>query len=273
MPVRTCNSVPEIIPKPRGFLIDLDGVLYTGNQAVDGAAETIQFLTDTGCPFRCISNTTRKCRRTIARHLASLGIPVPESHIFTPAMAAVTFMKQAGRTAFFLLTTGDVEKDFEDPGLQKTTVRPDLVIIGDAGERVTYDTMNAAFRHLMAGADLIALECDRYWMAPDGLSLGAGPFVKGLEYATGKTALVMGKPSPDFFGLALRDMRLQPDEVIMIGDDIFTDIGGAWCAGIRGILVRTGKFRADSLASAEVQPVSILDTIAGLPDLIRDRSG
>ncbi len=267
------ESPAEILPEIRGFLIDLDGVLYTGNHAIEGAPETIQFLIDNGYPFRCVSNTTRKCRNTIARHLASLGIPVPDNHTFTPAMAAVTFMKQSGRTAFFLLTTGDVEKDFEDTGHRHTTARPDLVIIGDAGDRITYDSMNDAFRHLMAGADLIALECDRYWMAPDGLSLGAGPFVRGLEYASGKTALVMGKPSPDFFGLALRDMGLHPDEVIMIGDDILTDIGGAGGAGIRGILVRTGKFRADSLAAAEIGPLCILDTIAGLPELIRARHG
>ncbi len=260
------------MPDVRGFLIDLDGVLYSGNHAIEGAQETIQFLIDTGYPFRCVSNTTRKCRKTIAQHLASLGIPVPEAHIFTPARAAVASMKQAGQTAFFLLTTGDVEKDFEELTPQDTPVRPELVIIGDAGDRLTYETMNTAFRHLMAGADLIALECDRYWMAADGLSLGAGPFVKGLEYATGKTALIVGKPSPDFFRLALNDMHLRPEEVIMVGDDILTDIGGAWCVGIRGILVRTGKFRADSLSSAKIRPVFVLDTISGLPDLIRDQA-
>jgi HAD superfamily hydrolase (TIGR01458 family) len=260
---------PGTLPDARGFLIDLDGVLYVGDHAVDGAPGTIAFLADNGYPFRCVSNTTRKSRRTIARHLASLGIPVPEKHIFTPAMAAVAFMKETGRRSFFLLVTGDVEKDFNDPDLQVDKRQPELVVIGDAGDRITYTSMNTAFRLLMGGADLIALEYDRYWMAPDGLSLGAGPFVRALEFAAGKTARIMGKPSPDFFHLALRDMDLRPEQVVMIGDDILTDVGGAVNAGMNGILVRTGKYRPEVLASAAAKPAIILDSIAQLPDLIR----
>ena len=125
------------------------------------------------------------------------------------------------------------------------------MIIGDAGDKITYDSMNTAFRFLMDGAELLALENDRYWMAADGLSLSAGPIVKALEYATGKTATVMGKPSRTFFNLALQDMHLRPEQVAMIGDDIITDIGGAYHAGMKGILVRTGKFRSDSVETAD----------------------
>jgi HAD superfamily hydrolase (TIGR01458 family) len=266
------RSGSGIRPDIRGFLIDLDGVLYVGSNAVDGAPEALAFLTKNGYPFRCVSNTTRKSRKTLARHLHLLGIPVPETHIFTPAMAVVTYMKQTGRKSFFLLATGDVEQDFAGPDLRPEGRHPDLVIIGDAGDRITYAGMNTAFRLLIGGADLVALECDRYWMAPDGLSLGAGPFVRALEFASGKTGRIVGKPSPDFFHLALRDMDLCPDQVIMIGDDIATDIGGARGAGMDGILVRTGKYRPETLASAAAGPAFILDSIAQLPDLIRARS-
>lgn len=105
------------------------------------------------------------------------------------------------------------------------------MIVGDAGDMITYDSLNTAFRYLMEGAELIALEKDRYWMAHDGLSLSAGPFVHALELASGKTAIIMGKPSTAFFDLALNDMGLLPGQVAMIGDDITTDIGGLTMPG------------------------------------------
>ena len=98
----------------QGFLIDLDGVLYVGNQAVDGAQDAIEFLRDNGYPFRCVSNTTRKCRHSVASHLSSMGFDIPENHIFTPPLAAIAYMKKTGKTGYFLLTTGDVDRDFEE---------------------------------------------------------------------------------------------------------------------------------------------------------------
>lgn len=255
----------------RGLLIDLDGVLYVGNRVVDGASEAVGFLIDHGFPFRCVSNTTRKSRHTIAGHLSSLGFRIPENHIFTPPLAAVAHMKKTGRTHYYLLSTGDVNRDFAETDPTDPDARPDWVIIGDAGNEVTYDTMNTAFRHLMDGAELIALENDRYWMAADGLSLSAGPIVKALEYATGKTAIVMGKPSPAFFCLALQDMHLRPEQAAMIGDDIITDIGGAHRAGMKGILVRTGKFRQDSLDTSAIKPACIIDSVSRIKDILENR--
>jgi HAD superfamily hydrolase (TIGR01458 family) len=255
----------------QGFLIDLDGVLYIGNRAVDGAQDAIGYLLENGYPFRCISNTTRKCRHSVASHLSSLGFEIPENHIFTPSLAATAYMKKSRRTGYHLLTTGDVDRDFEEMRNMGPPTKPDWVIIGDAGDKITYDSMNTAFRVLMEGAELLALENDRYWMAADGLSLSAGPIVKALEYATGKTATVMGKPSPEFFNLALLDMHLRPEQVIMIGDDIITDIGGAYHAGIKGILVRTGKFRSDSVDTAVIKPACIIDSVSCIQDVIQGR--
>jgi len=253
----------------RGFLIDLDGVLYVGNRAVDGAQDAIGFLMENGYPFRCLSNTTRKCRHSVASHLSKLGFDIPENHIFTPTLAAIAYMKKTGRTSYYLLVTGDADRDFEEVMNKGTDMKPDWVVIGDAGNKITYDTMNTAFRFLMGGAELLALENDRYWMAADGLSLSAGPFVKALEYATGKTATVMGKPSLEFFNLALQDMHLRPEHVAMIGDDIITDIGGAYNAGMKGILVRTGKFRSDAVQMAVIKPACIIDSISDIQEVIK----
>ena len=120
----------------------------------------------------------------------------------------------------------------------------------------------------MNGAELIALEKDRYWMSPDGLSLSAGPFVSALEFATAKSATVIGKPSKAFFNSALKDMSLQPDQVAMIGDDIITDIGGANEAGMKSILVRTGKYRQDTLTNSGITPTYIIESFAHLAEIL-----
>jgi HAD superfamily hydrolase (TIGR01458 family) len=256
----------------RGFLIDLDGVLYVGNRAIDGAQAAIDFLEDNGYTYRCVSNTTRKSRQTIVNHLSSLGFDIPGSFIFTPTLAAIAHMEKNRKTAYYLLATGDVDHDFDEVRKNNgSDTNPDWVIIGDAGDKITYDSMNTAFRYLMEGADLIALEKDRYWMAADGLSLSAGPFVQALEYATGKTALVMGKPAKTFFNHALEDMHLRADQVAMIGDDIITDIGGAHHAGMRGILVRTGKFRSDAVKAAGITPDRIIESFSHIRDILPER--
>ncbi|NMB79173.1 MAG: TIGR01458 family HAD-type hydrolase [Methanomicrobiales archaeon] len=250
----------------RGFLIDLDGVMYTGDLPIPGAAAAIEFLDKNGYSYRFVSNTTRKCRRTITRNLAHLGLAIPETQIFTPPVAAVAYMKATGKTASRFLVTGDARGEFPDtPPMQ---AHADLVIVGDAGNEITYNTLNTAFRDLMNGAELIALEKDRYWMAPEGLSLSAGPFIAALEYATGKTAVIMGKPSKAFFELALQDMGLRPDQVIMIGDDIRTDIGGAQNAGMRGVLVRTGKFCRNDISESQIRPDLIISSIADITTIV-----
>jgi len=247
--------------KISGFLIDLDGVLYTGDTPVPGAFETIGFLADHGYPFRCLSNSTRKCRKTIAARLEKMGFAIPESSIFTPPLAAVRYMKNAGKDRAFLLVTGDVDRDFSGACTDDGSVHTDYVVVGDAGDNVTYAHLNRAFRCLMEGAELVALERDRYWMDKDGLSLSAGPVVAALEMAAGTTATIVGKPSKEFFGLALADLGLAKEDVLMIGDDIATDIGGAQGAGIRGALVRTGKFRAGVLEQSAIRPDHVINSV------------
>jgi HAD-superfamily subfamily IIA hydrolase, TIGR01458 len=252
----------------RGILIDLDGVLYTGDTAVPGAVTTLQALTDNGYPFRCLSNSTRKCRQTIAARLETMGFSIPESSIFTPPLAAVRYMKDSKKDRAFLLVTGDVGRDFAGACTDDGSVQTDYVVVGDAGDKVTYANLNHAFRCLMEGAGLIALERDRYWMDKDGLSLSAGPVVAALEIAAGTKATVVGKPSQEFFALALKDLGLPKEEVMMIGDDIATDIGGAQGAGIRGALVRTGKFRAEVLKESPVRPDRVIDSINDILTLL-----
>jgi HAD superfamily hydrolase (TIGR01458 family) len=261
-----------VTAKPEAFLIDLDGVISVGGILLPGARETITWLREHGYPFRFVSNTTRRPRSRIAAELSAMGITIPQAAIFTPAMAAVSFMMQENRTRAFLLTTSELETEFTSGGITPVQQDADFIVVGDAGNRFTYSRMNTAFRHLLSGADLLALEKDRYWMGADGLMLSAGPFVAGLEYGSGRMATVMGKPSPGFFSMALASLRAEPESTAMIGDDVMTDVGGAIASGLSGILVKTGKYRDEALAAAAVKPTAILSSIADLPEYLEGLS-
>jgi len=140
------------------------------------------------------------------------------------------------------------------------------LVLGDLGKGWDFPTLNRAFRLLMADPSppLIALGMTRYWRAPDGLRLDVAPFVKALEHAAGVEAVVLGKPAPGFFGEALALVGAGAGNVLMIGDDIVTDVGGAQQAGMAGMLVRTGKYRPADLAG-DIRPDAVLDSIADLP--------
>lgn len=252
----------------RGLLLDIDGVLQVGGKPVPGSSRTLDTLHARKIPFRCLSNTTRKCRAAIAATLRDMGLFVPESHIVTPAVAAASLLAERGQKRCLLLTTGDAARDFKAEGIIDTHDNPDAVVIGDAGDAFTYASMNRAFRAVLDGAAFIALEKDRYWMDSDGLSLSAGPFVRGIEYAAGREAELVGKPSPAFFARALETLGTAPEETLMVGDDVVTDIGGAQRAGMRGFLVRTGKFREDQAIAAVPAPDRIIESIAALPDFL-----
>ncbi|NYT04856.1 MAG: TIGR01458 family HAD-type hydrolase [Methanomicrobiales archaeon] len=245
-------------------LFDIDGVLLTGGRAVPGAAETLGILDDRGIPYRCISNTTRKSRDSIAAMLHAAGLFVPANAIITPAVAAASLLAQRGLLRCYLLTTADLHSDFAGAGIVYAEASADAVVIGDAGDNFTYASLNLAFRAVLNGAPCIALEKDRYWMDADGMSLSAGPFVKAIEYATGREAELVGKPSAAFFARALADLGAAASETVMIGDDIRSDIGGARQSGMQAFLVQTGKYRSADVQQAAIQPDRIIPSVAGL---------
>ncbi len=250
----------------KAFLIDLDGVLYTGKQPIPGVAECLKRLDELGYPYRFVSNSTRRCRASVAERLSGLGYSIPARKIFTPALSAIEHMMSSGKERCFLLTAGDAHIDFDQAGIEICDKDADWVVLGDAGDSYTFDRLNCALRLILDGADIMALERDRYWMQPQGLVLSTGPFVAALEYATAKKAALMGKPSPGFFQMALSDLGIKADEACMIGDDIITDVQGGQNMGMLGILVKTGKYRKDLADESGVQPDRVLESLADLTE-------
>ncbi len=256
--------------RPAAFLFDLDGTLYTDDGAVPGAVDALRALRRRGIPFRYVTNTTRRSRRRLAERLAGYGFEARPDEIITAPQACVALLRERGARRVAAFVADETLEDFAEFDL--ASQRPEVVVVGDLGDAWDFARLNHAFLHLLGGAELIALQRDRYWLRGDGLALDAGPFVAALEYATGKTATVCGKPSESFYRTALaslgRDERSSARDVVMVGDDLWGDIQGAQRAGLSAWMVRTGKFREDVLTESGILPDRIVDSVAALPSLV-----
>lgn len=252
----------------RGILLDLDGVLYNGEVPIEGAAETIDWVQAKGIPHLFVTNTTSRGRASLVEKLRSFGIRTDVRRIMTPCIAAANWLKvqREAVTALFV----DPRARGEFPGIRclpdDSEAGAGYVVIGDLGDRWNFQTLNRAFRILHADPDsvLIALGMTRFWRAHDGLRLDVAPFIAALEHATGKSALVFGKPAAPFFCAAAEALQLPVHEILMVGDSIETDVEGAQRSGMKGVLVRTGKFRQSDLEGS-VKPDAILESIRDLP--------
>jgi len=222
----------------RTLLLDLGGVFYQGDDLIPGALDALARLRASGLALRFVTNTTRQSRAALLRELAGRGIVIAENELFTPAAAARDLLLARGLRPLLLIHP-ELAPDFA--GLD--SAQPNAVVVGDAGDHFRYATLNHAFRLVHGGAPLLALGRNRYFQEADGLSLDAGPFVAALEYAAGVAAELLGKPAPALFAAALRAAACPPGAAAMIGDDVEADVNGALAAGLRGILVRTGKYR------------------------------
>ncbi|MCH8473787.1 MAG: TIGR01458 family HAD-type hydrolase [Opitutales bacterium] len=254
------------MPRPKGLLLDLDGVFYIGNRLLPGARETLEWIRGQNVPCRFLTNTSTKNSQELVAKLGNLGLKVETEEILSAVSATKAYLENQGRPRprVELLTRESAREEFaEFPPTEKGEA--DFVVIGDIGAAWSYELMNRVFRLLMNGAQLIAMHRNRFWEDEDGLRMDIGAFVAGLEYVTGQEAVIIGKPSRDFFQLALPQLDCEAADAVMVGDDIQSDIGGAKAQGLQACLVRTGKFRQDLLEDSEVQPDALLDSIADLP--------
>jgi len=248
----------------KAILLDLDGVLYVGDKVIADATYAVQKLRDRGFCLAGVTNTTTQSRHKIVEKLTSLGFDFQPGDIDTPAALAVA---RIGRQRARLVVRDGLREDFS--GISEDTKHPEIVVMGDiGGEGYPPELLREIFEHVMNGAKLLALHKNRFWQKPDGLHLDLGVFVAAIEYATAQQAEVLGKPSKDFFHGICRRIGVSPDEALMVGDDIESDIGGAIKAGLKTALVQTGKYRARFVKQSGVKANLVLPSIVDLPDAI-----
>lgn len=253
---------------PQAVLLDLDGVLYVGDEPIAGAREAVARVRERVGAVRFVTNTTTRPRAVIHARLGELGFRAAEDELLTPAALAVRHCRARGHRRVGLIMNEAVAADFAALERVEGETGADAVIVGDLGEEFAFAPLNRAFRLIMDGAELVALQKNRFWLTPSGLSLDAGAFVAALEYAGGCEAVVVGKPAPAFFATALEDLGVPAGRALMVGDDVESDVGGAQRAGLRGVLVRTGKYREDTVRASGIAPDHTIGSIAELPALL-----
>jgi HAD superfamily hydrolase (TIGR01458 family) len=248
-----------------GVLLDIDGVLYVGDEPIDGAHRALAELRELSDGVRLMTNTTSRSRRAVHEHLLGMGFEASLAEVLTPAAMAVRHCRERAYRRVTVLVSDGLREDLAELESAEPGEPTDAIVLGDLGEGFTPQMLNTAFRSLMDGAELVALQHNRYWRRADGLALDVGAYAAALEYASGREAVTVGKPAQSFFAAAMSDMGLQRG--VMIGDDVESDVGGAMKAGLPGVLVRTGKYRRDAL-KARVTPTAIVDSVADVPALL-----
>ena len=248
----------------RGFLIDMDGVIYCGGQLIPGAAEFIGQLQASDTPFSFLTNNSQRTRRDVATRLARMGIDVDEQHVFTCAMATARFLAQQlpGGTAY-VIGEGGLLQALHANGYAIVDHAPDYVVVGE-GRAFTFEMLEAATRMIQAGAKLIATNMDPNCPTQHGIRPGCGAIVAMLETATGLSAFSVGKPSPVMMRMARKELDLATGETTIVGDTMETDILGGVQMGYRTVLVLSGGTRREDLARYAYRPDVVVDSIVDL---------
>jgi HAD superfamily hydrolase (TIGR01458 family) len=255
------------------ILLDVDGVLHVSGEAIPGAQDAVARLRAAGHTLRFVTNTSTRPRAQLTEELRELGFELSEDELQTTARTAAREL--AGKRVFALVMA-NVVPDLE--GLELVGEGAEAVLIGGCDETLepnqvfSYMNLARAFAEIQLGADFYCLHKNRWWQTSRGPLLDAGAFVAGLEYATGVEATVLGKPSPQYFAAALDALGAEPELTWLVGDDAEADVRAAQLFGMRTALVRTGKFRPDTLERLDVTPDVVLSSIADLPDWL-ERAG
>ena len=301
---------PDPIPTPpaelrerlagtRGLLLDLDGVLMLRGAAIPGAVDAMERLHRSGIPYRILTNASLVSRRTLSLQAEILGFRIAPDRIVSAlsATAAHTRRAFAGRP-IYVLAAPDARLEFAGQLLvshaeaDRPGMAVDAVVVGDSPEELTYANVNRAFRFLREGAAFIAVHRNPWWTTADGPTIDAGLYVVGLEHASGTTATVLGKPSPAFFAEAASQVAAEiaaaaPEtdaadtvgrDLVMVGDDLVTDIAGGLAAGLRAVLVLTGRSAAEDVGRAArgespasgtaIVPTAVVASIATVVDAL-----
>lgn len=245
----------------KGFLIDMDGVIYRGGEIIPGGREFIEYLKQKDIPFLFLTNNSRPTKLDVVRKLKKMNIDVEQRNIYTSAIATAKFISSQHPSATaFVIGEGGLLNALNDCQIAVEESNPDYVIIGE-GRTWTAENIEKAIDHVISGARLIGTNLDpapkmKGWMKP-----GTGAIIKMIEEATGISAFSVGKPSPIMLRNARKELELHSAETIIIGDTMSTDILGGVLMGYSTILTLTGATSEEDLGKYTYQPNYIINSI------------
>lgn len=250
-----------------GILFDIEGVVVTSWQPVPGAAEVLADLRERGVARAFLTNTTSRTRAEIAETLTGLGMPVDAGEIVTAASLTAEYLMQTypGRRCW-VLNEGEVDADLT--GIVRDDDDPEVVVLGGAGPQFSHRALSRVAELMLDGVPVVAMHRSSTWQVSDGLRIDTGVYLPGLEELTGQTVVAVGKPSMQGFLAAADLMGVDPDRMVVVGDDLHAEVIPGQRLGMAGVLVRTGKFRQSVLDLAVDRPDHVIDSVADLPELL-----
>jgi NagD protein len=248
----------------RGFLIDMDGVIYRGSELIAGAKRFVNLLRRADLPFLFLTNNSQRTRRDVATKLRRMGVPADERHVFTCAMATARFLaQQKPNGTAYVIGEGGLLNALHSNGYSIVDHDPDYVVVGE-GRAFNFEMIETAVRMINRGAKLVATNLDPNCPTQHGMRPGCGAIVAMLETATGHRAFSVGKPSPVMMRAARAELGLSAADTTMIGDTMETDILGGVQMGYRTVLVLSGTTRKEDIGHYAYRPDCVVESVADL---------
>lgn len=245
-------------PRTKALLFDLSGVLYIDNTPLPNAQQQIHLARQHGFTLRFVTNTASQSSAMILEQLNAMGFQCEADELFTAPRAAKAYLLENQLRPFCLIHP-NLEAEFDD----LIQAHPNCVLLGDAKENLNYTQLNHAFQLIQQGYPLIGIGKNKYYQSQNGLMLDAGAFIEALEWASGTEAIITGKPDAAFYQQVVASTGYEAHECLMIGDDVVSDVKGAFQAGLQTCLVRTGKYQPSDDAELP-PPAHLIDSIADL---------
>ncbi|MCD8382825.1 MAG: HAD-IIA family hydrolase [Clostridiales bacterium] len=250
-----------------GFICDMDGVIYHGNQVLPGVAEFIQWLQEEKKEYLFLTNNSGYTPKELQQKLARMGLEVPEEHFYTSALATAAFLKeQAPGCSAYVIGEAGLLNALYDAGITMNDVNPDYVVVGE-GRTYSLDSLTKATNLVMAGAKLIGANSDVSGPTESGIAPACGALIAPIEMATGTRAYFCGKPNPLMMRTGLRLLHCHSEDAVMVGDRMDTDVISGMESGMSTVLVLSGCSTPETIKTFAYRPSAVLDGVGDIPRL------
>ena len=258
----------DILRSRKGFICDMDGVIYHGNTLLDGVKEFVNWLKANDKHFLFLTNNSQKTPRELSQKLKRMGLDVSEEHFHTAALATASFLQRQGATSAYVVGDAGLTNALYEAGITLNDVDPEYVVIGET-ENYNFDSICKATRLVNKGAKLIGTNSDITTPTEKGEMPACKALIAPVEYATNRKAYYVGKPNPLMMRAAMHrfhKLGIHSPDVVMIGDRMDTDVIGAIESGLDSVLVLSGVSTRETAARYPFQPRLILNGVGDIPE-------
>ena len=253
----------------KGFICDMDGVIYLGNQLLPGVREFVSWLNENGKQFLFLTNSSERSPKELRQKLQRMGLDIGEEHFYTSALATAAFLKeQAPGCSVFAIGEAGLLNALYDAGITMNDVNPDYVVVGE-GRSYSLDTLTKATNLVVAGAKLIGANSDVSGPIESGIAPACRALIAPIEMATGKQAYFCGKPNPLMMRTGLRMLHCHSAEAVMVGDRMDTDVISGMESGMSTVLVLSGVSTRETLKTYAYRPSIVLDGVGDIAAIAR----